>query len=525
MGCQKIACSALSSGFLAQARIGTTSKAGVYTFGNFPAGIYQVTYSAGAVFNIVFGWNAFSDDSQNVVVIACDGGLHMLLPGTGTKPTQALAEAAANGTTICFEHSGGSIGIEFSSAIYDQNIDGKPNPTFNLFGVVPLVATDVSNNSDNAGGRGVPILGCAEKVDCPEALTSSSPIQNFSSEAPDVPSNPFFPVIPAIPVSSLPNPDDPFPPPDAPPPPTPPPLNNTSYNCVIDPILGRQCIAVAGGGTFATWDECLANCSGTIPPNTPNPPPNPPPPPPAPVTYDCVDGACIDPGDGSGAYGDAQSCGVACSGSPCGVITPDGPVLGTISFPIDCSCSVAVTFTMVGGSFPEPGAGESGMAYYVLQFGGIGYQLTWTNTSTLVMASDIACGLALTILGSLGQGTYDGCIQLSNIATPQPCCPVSFDVFDCKAFIWESISPNTFDLSGFDEIQVFGQRFTSRINGLRFDDGFGHISTLSITLTSSIQFDTDNFSSPFPVVGVYTLFYTVDGGATWLTTGLTVTVS
>lgn len=430
MSCQQTPCSALSSGFLKQARIGTTSKAGVYTFGNFPAGSYQVTYAAGAVLNTVFGWSAFTTDSQNVVLIACDGALHIGFSGSGTKPTQALAETAANGVTICFEHSGGSIGIEFSSAIYSQNIDGKPNPTFNLFGVVPLVAVNVSNNSANAGGKGVPIIGCAEKVDCPDAI-SNLPNPIFSAEAPDIPSNPFFPVVPAQPVSAITPPDAPFPPADAPPPPTPPPLNDTFYNCVTDPILGSVCVPVGGSGTYATLDECLANCVNGQPSNVVNPPPNPPPPMPAPVTYNCVGGVCIDPGDGKGAYGDAQSCGVACSGSTCGVITPDGSVLGILGTPINCACSVAVTFSMAGGSFPEPGEGEIGMAYYVLQFGSVGYKLNWINTHTVQMGADIACILAFDILNTLGGGTYTGCIQLSNVATAQPCCPVTFDVAQC----------------------------------------------------------------------------------------------
>lgn len=426
MGCQQIAtCQSQSSGFLAQARIGTVAQAGVYTFGNFPAGIYQVSYAAGAVFNIVFGWSALTTDTQHLVVIACDGSLHIDFGGAGVAPTQAGAEASASGKSICFEHSGGSIGMEFSSAIYSENVNGSPNPTFNLLSMVPVQAVDTSNNSDNSGsgaGKGRPVLGCAEKVDCGDGQ-SDAPIQNFSSEAPDIPSSPFFPVIPAQPPTLSPPTDEP--------PPVPPPLNNVTWNCGVSPDgLKQLCTAVTDGtGAFLTLDDCNKNCFGGGGGN-PNPPPEPPPPTPPLATYNCVDGVCIDPGDGSGAYGDAQTCAVACSGSSCGVITPSGVLLGSILPPLDCGCSKPVDFTMSGGSFRKPIQGE----LYALFFpeSDIGAGLVWDSTSTLTMTSDVVCILASQILTIIGAGTYTGCIILETpFAGPQPCCAVTFQVSSC----------------------------------------------------------------------------------------------
>jgi hypothetical protein len=68
-----------------------------------------------------------------------------------------------------------------------------------------------------------------------------------------------------------------------------------SYNCIegtcIDP--GN------GSGTYATLAACQAAC-GTPPP----------------VSYDCIEGSCIDPGDGSGTYATLEECEAACGTPP-----------------------------------------------------------------------------------------------------------------------------------------------------------------------------------------------------------------
>lgn len=66
----------------------------------------------------------------------------------------------------------------------------------------------------------------------------------------------------------------------------------------------------------------------------------------------------------------------------------------------------------------------------------------------------------------------------------------------------------------------------SGINALKIDAGGGRVITYSagqFSIDSDIQITTSAAGANW--VGVYTLYYSVDGGATWTTTGLTVTMT
>lgn len=448
MTCNQLpSCGAESLGFLAMARIGSSKFTKQWSFGTFAAGSYMVQYVNGAIHLGPLGWSALSNDAQNVVLVACGGSLRISLPEkSSTLPSnQALAEASAAGTQACFNHSGGDISIEYSAALYSQNTDGTPNPTFNLLSLVPVTAAGGATPplGPFPSGRG----GCAEKVDCPDSI--GSPTRNISSEAPDVPQNPFQPIIPAVPTNPF--PDQPV---DSPP--VPPPLNNATYTCYIIakptngpdtrcddarklfgllfPNMGECATSNSGicfdpgdgSGKNLTMADCLNDCnptceSGCYPPLPP--PPDPPPPPPASVSYNCTNEGCIDPGDGSGTFSDIDTCNVSCS-IVCGEITPSGPLLGIAGLPVDCSCSLPVTFSMSGGKFPKPSNGN----FYELLFEGIGYVLEWNSETSVTLDLAGVCALAAATLTVLGGGTYSGCIEYSGGG---PCCPVTFDVSTC----------------------------------------------------------------------------------------------
>lgn len=93
---------------------------------------------------------------------------------------------------------------------------------------------------------------------------------------------------------------------------------------------------------------------------------------------------------------------------------------------------------------------------------------------------------------------------------------------------WISITPNNF-AAGLNtpSLKIAGSGFAmSGINALKIDDGAGHSIIWSSGLfhiDSDIQITTS--AAGANAVGVWTLYYSVDGGATWTTTGLTVTMT
>lgn len=76
--------------------------------------------------------------------------------------------------------------------------------------------------------------------------------------------------------------------------PSPPPAE--SYNCVE----GTCTDPGDGTGTYSTLGACEAVCS-----------------PPPPISYNCITGNCIDPGDGTGEYPTLVDCQLICGGITC----------------------------------------------------------------------------------------------------------------------------------------------------------------------------------------------------------------
>jgi IPT/TIG domain len=90
-----------------------------------------------------------------------------------------------------------------------------------------------------------------------------------------------------------------------------------------------------------------------------------------------------------------------------------------------------------------------------------------------------------------------------------------------------SITPGTAASGVSVSFVVTGTGFNSDVSSvedMRFDDGNGHIAYCGESLVSSDTSENVGFVL-FPVAGTYTLYYSTDNGATWTTTGLTVTVS
>jgi hypothetical protein len=89
---------------------------------------------------------------------------------------------------------------------------------------------------------------------------------------------------------------------------------------------------------------------------------------------------------------------------------------------------------------------------------------------------------------------------------------------------WISITPNTATVGVAFDASVTGTGFTvSGAEYIKLDDGTGHIAYGDECLRTS----DSNINAGFdlPAASTYTLYYSLDGGATWTTTGLTVTAS
>lgn len=101
------------------------------------------------------------------------------------------------------------------------------------------------------------------------------------------------------------------------------------------------------------------------------------------------------------------------------------------------------------------------------------------------------------------------------------------DVAPPSNIIWSAITPNTITVGQFmSGVPITGSGFvTGGVNGIKFDDGsqtiiaepgFGPPDDNQLNIST-----TDGFLNS----DVYTVFYTQNNGATWFTTGLTVTAS
>ena len=113
-------------------------------------------------------------------------------------------------------------------------------------------------------------------------------------------------------------------------------------------------------------------------------------------------------------------------------------------------------------------------------------------------------------------GFITGAVQIVDTATPTP------------GMVWTSITPST-ATSGLNTpaFTIAGTGFlASGINKLKLDTGTGSSIVYdagTFAIASDIAINTGPVGAN--IVAAYTLFYSIDGGASWTTTALTVTFS
>lgn len=93
------------------------------------------------------------------------------------------------------------------------------------------------------------------------------------------------------------------------------------------------------------------------------------------------------------------------------------------------------------------------------------------------------------------------------------------------ALVWTSITPNTGAAFMYPyAATIVGTGFiTSGITTLKLDDGVGNVVTFTPgTITSDTSI---NAYWPIGPAGTYTLYFSTNGGSSYTTTGLTVTIS
>jgi hypothetical protein len=97
-----------------------------------------------------------------------------------------------------------------------------------------------------------------------------------------------------------------------------------------------------------------------------------------------------------------------------------------------------------------------------------------------------------------------------------------------SALAWTSCAPSS--SLAFNPIVVSGAGFlASGIDTMKLDDGtnaypFPAGGGVTLAINSDAQMTLAN-AIDTPPAGVYTLYYSTDGGGTWTTTGLTVTIT
>lgn len=146
---------------------------------------------------------------------------------------------------------------------------------------------------------------------------------------------------------------------------------------------------------------------------------------------------------------------------------------------------------------------------------------------------DVVVGLS----GTLGTFTYTAASaaaaidirnQINIVRAGGSTDPVVTLTDSTTASTWASITPNNF-AAGLNTpvFTIAGTGFTmSGINALKIDAGGGHVITYSagqFSIDSDIQMTTSAAGANW--VDIYTLYYSVDGGANWTSTGLTVTMT
>jgi hypothetical protein len=100
------------------------------------------------------------------------------------------------------------------------------------------------------------------------------------------------------------------------------------------------------------------------------------------------------------------------------------------------------------------------------------------------------------------------------------------NITDTGSFTWTSLTPNTYSISGgvnYDGT-IAGLGFAGAPLSFHFDDGGGHVLPFVPYSTSNTAI-SGNIPLGVAVAGSFTLYYSLDTGSTWTTTGLTLTIS
>ena len=191
---------------------------------------------------------------------------------------------------------------------------------------------------------------------------------------------------------------------------------STAGDCLTPPPVSYDCIDGTcidpgdGSGTYATLIACEAACT-----------------PPPPVSYNCVAGTCIDPGDGTGTYATLVACEAVCTPPPppvsydCveGSCVDPGDGSGTYATLAACqaACSTPppVSYNCVEGVCVDPGDG--------------------TGTYATLAACNTACSTPPPVSYNCvsgncvdpgdGTGTYST-LAACNAACPPPPCTCYF---------------------------------------------------------------------------------------------------
>jgi hypothetical protein len=144
-------------------------------------------------------------------------------------------------------------------------------------------------------------------------------------------------------------------------------------------------------------------------------------------------------------------------------------------------------------------------------------------TITLLTSAGVSFSYACISAANLGQlvAAIDTFVGTNNNISSNPIISSGGG----SPFAWTSITPNTTPIGSNAIFAVVGTGFTSAINTVKFDDGT-HSCITNVTVSDNANLiigGGDN--THFDGAGVYTLYYSTDGGATFNTTGLTVTAS
>jgi hypothetical protein len=138
----------------------------------------------------------------------------------------------------------------------------------------------------------------------------------------------------------------------------------------------------------------------------------------------------------------------------------------------------------------------------------------------------VACGSLASALSFISQ--IQNFMASSAPASSGPFTPV---VYIINSYVFTNVLPSSWSLADGpwtgSVLNVVGTGLNLLINAFKLDDGGGDVS---ISVPGSVQFSDGpnlvcNMQTPLSVVGAYVLYYSTDNGSSWITTGLTMTVT